>query len=569
MRLSNKLIYIPIVVAIIISIGPIIYLLFGSLWSSNPGMEGSFTLKNYEHVFLNPDTPPIIFTSVIYSIGSSSLAVSIALILSFLIRRTDAPFRGITTYSLIATLAIPWMVEDMSWTYLMSPRTGLYNILAKSVLGSSQAPFNIYSLWGLIWAMGLSLTPLCYLIISSAISLIDPRLEEASMLCGASLRKTVIKIDLPLVKPAILSAFILGFIISMEAFDVAAIIGTPAGIWVLTNSIYRAIVGSVPPDYGLASTYAIILVAITLVAISIYTRYTMISNRYTTVTGQGGKPNLIRLGKWRWVAGLILLLYLFIYPIPIISMIFTVSLYSFWNPIQLPPPSLQNYIDFFNIGSFRLGLLNSITVSLTASALVVPFAVLIGYISLRKRGKFSSIAEMITSLPLAFPTIVLGVGLLWAFVYSPFPLYGTIWALSIAYIIRYTPLVTRFISGPLAQLHTELEETSRVCGANMVQTISRITVPILRSSIIASALYVFIVSMKDLGAAIMLVTRNSLVLSAAIFNTWSEGEFQIAVAGSVVFVAIITSALLIARFLLNINILSIIEPESRRASKIG
>ncbi len=565
MRLTSGIQYVPIVVAAFITVVPIAYLLFGSVWSSNPGLPGSLTFQNYVSILGDSSTPSILFNSLAFALGSAIFSTLLALLLSFIIERTDAPFRRIAGYSLLVVLALPWMVEDMSWTYLMSPRTGLYNVWISSLTGYQRPLLNIYSIWGMIWAMGLSLTPLAYLIISRSLKQVDPSLEEVSRINGASLRTTLLKIDVPLILPSAISATLLGFVISLEAFDISAIIGVPGNVRTFTNSIYRAIVGEVPPNYGLASGYAVFLVAITTIAILLYARATRIGQKYATVSGRTGRPRVFSLGRWRPVGGVVLLGYIFLYPVPVIGTLLFASLHSFWNPSQLPPLTFQNYIDLLDFPELRSGIPNSFIVSGTSAVATLSFAFFVAYLSVTKRGKVGTIAEIVTSLPLAFPTIVLGVGLLWAFIYAPIAIYGTVWALTLAYTIRYIPLVTRFLNGPILQLHRELEEVSRVSGASFAQTIRRITLPILRPSLVAAGLYVFIVSIKDLGAAILLVTQNSNVLSASIFNIWYKGDTLIAAAGGIFFVVIISAVLIVARLAFNVDPLMLIEPESRRS----
>jgi iron(III) transport system permease protein len=171
-------------------------------------------------------------------------------------------------------------------------------------------------------------------------------------------------------------------------------------------------------------------------------------------------------------------------------------------------------------------------------------------------------AELAASLPLAFPTIVLGVGLLWALVASPLPLYGTVWALVLAYATRYLPVLARFLSGPILQTGRELEEMSRICGAGVARTLRSILLPILKPSLVAGGVYVLIVSAKDLGAAAMLSTGTSSVFAAALFNMYLD-EPSIAVAGGFLFVAALALAILLGATVFRVNLFSVFRPETR------
>jgi len=307
--MQDRVLYLPVLLGAIVSAVPIVYLIFGSVWSSSPGFPGVLTLQNYVSVFSSPGTYSTILNSIEYSIGASLFSIALASVLALIVQRTDAPLRRVTSFSLLIVLALPWMIEDISWTYLLSPKIGLYNLLISRLFGVGTSTFNVFSIWGMIWVMGLSLTPLSYLIISSALNGIDTRLDETSAISGSIFARTILKIDLPLALPAILSSFLLSFVIANEAFDTAAIIGIPGKVFVLTSSIYYAVEGTFPPNYGLASAYAVILVLITVVAIYLYSRFTTISQRYATVRGNSGNRKPFKLGRWRWPATLVLLVY--------------------------------------------------------------------------------------------------------------------------------------------------------------------------------------------------------------------------------------------------------------------
>ena len=564
MNLRGLPLYLPVLLAAGLAILPASYLIFGSLWSADPGLPGQLTSQNFAAVASDPTLGAVLFNSVAYSLGAALFAAVLAFILAIALQRTDAPLKRFMTSSLLVSLAIPWMVEDIAWTYLLSPRIGLYNIWLGQLFGIGDSLLNIYSIWGLIWVMGLSLTPLAYLIISPSLSLVDPHLEEASLVSGARLRTTFFRIDLPLSLPSILSALLLCTVIALEAFDASAIIGIPGRVWTLTNSIYGQTVQT-PPNFEVASAYAVILVAMTLTLILLYSRSIRLSQRYVTVSGRTGRPRTFSLGRYRWFVAGGFITYLFVYLVPVLSVLVFVSLHNFWNPTDLPPITLANYENLLIFPSIDTGIFNSAIVSVTAAVATAALAFFLSYTSTRRRSVIGRSAELLASLPLAFPTIVLGIGLLWALLRSPLPIYGTVWALTLAYTIRYVPIVSRFLSGPLVQLAKELEEVSRICGAGVATTLRRIVFPLLKPSLIAGAVYVFVVSIKDLGAAVMLTTGDSALFSSALYNLWTHGDELVAVAGGILYVGVLSGALLILAIILKIDLFSIMSPEGRRA----
>jgi iron(III) transport system permease protein len=562
--------FIPLVIAAILGVIPAANLLFGSVWSSDPGYPGHFTSDNYQAVASDPSLGSVLFNTMIYAAGAALIAIFLGVLLSVIVQRTDSPFKRLTSYSLLLVLGLPWFVEDMGWNYLMQPRTGVYNVVLSriySLFHTGVNPLggtfvNVNSLWGMMWVMGLGLTPLAYLVISPSFSLMDPTLEEASMVSGASLRKTFLRIDLPLASPAVLSAALLCFVLAIESFDVAEIIGVPGGVYVLASTVYRYVGGQLIPNDGLAAAYSLIMVVLTVAAITVYARSVRVSQRYVTVSGRTGRRHAFALGRYRPLVALGLLAFVLIYPASVVGALLFASLqFPVWAPTA-PVLSLSNYASFLQYPGMASSAGNTSVVAVTSAISTVVLAMGVAYATKMQKGKLGRIAELASSLPLAFPTIVLGVGLLWALVASPLPLYGTTWALTLAYVTRYTPVVTRFLSGPMLQIGKELEEMSRICGATASRTIWRILVPLLKPSLLAGTVYVLIVSAKDLGAAIMLSTGTSSLFAAALFNIYSE-EPLIAVAGGFIFVVSVSLVLLVVTSVFKIDLFTVFRAETR------
>jgi iron(III) transport system permease protein len=568
--------YVPVAIAVVLGVFPAAYLVFGSFWSSDPGYPGHFTLQNYAAVGADPSLGAVLFNTIVYSVGAALLAVCLGVLLSVVVQRTDAPFKRLTSYSLLLVLGLPWFVEDMGWNYLMQPRTGLYNVALSGVSSLFHSGVNILggtfvdvnTLWGMMWVMGLGLTPLAYLVISPSFSLMDPALEEASMVSGAGMRKTFLRIDLPLAFPAVLSAALLCFVLAIESFDIAEIIGVPGGVYVLASTVYRYVGGQLIPNDGLAAAYSLIMVVMTLVAIVVYAWSVKASQRYVTISGRTGHRRVFALGRYRPLVAVGLLAFFFIYPVSVMGALVFASLqFPVWAPAA-PALGLSNYAAFLQYPGMIASAGNTTLVATTSAIATVALATGVAYASGRQKGRLGRAAELASSLPLAFPTIVLGVGLLWALVSSPLPLYGTTWALTLAYTTRYIPVVTRFLSGPILQVGKELEEMSRICGAGAARTLQRVLLPILRPSLLAGAVYVLIVSAKDLGAALMLSTGTSSLFAASLFNVYSE-EPLIAVAGGFLFVASMALVLLVVTTVLKVNLFSVFRAETRSAARVA
>ena len=560
---------------------PIYYLAFGSLWSSSPGKAGFLTLANYVAVLSSSDIPNIVYNTMIYSLGAAIFGNLIALWLAFTVTKTDAPFRRVLAVVPIITLVVPIAMDNLAWIHLLSPNSGLVsgpiNAFVKETFGFKGPVLDIYSMGGMIWTTGLAFTSISYLVISGPMSRIDGRFEEASRTCGGNGLVTFRRVTLPLLWPALLSSFLLTFVLALEAFDTPAFIGVPAKVEVLTSSIYRSMVNLMPPQYGIATATSFLLLAITLAVLYFYGRATRTSGKYVTVSASAGRGTITRLGKWRSVFGAFTVLYLFVHPIPIFATIILASFHKFWNPNFLfKTLTLQNYGDLslsllpstpLPIPGVHLSIpspiVNSFIISLSTAVSVGIAGFFVAYMYIKSEGWRQRLAGIAASVPLGFPTIVLAVGLLWALIALPGDLYGTVWALTIAYTVRYVPISLRFLTGPLLQLHKELEEASRVCGGGWFYTIRKVVVPNMRAPVITMTIYVMILSFKELGAAVTLVSNQNRTLSAAMFSIFSAGEPLVAAAAVVIMVVILTAIVLFAWLVLGISPISLTGTDRR------
>jgi iron(III) transport system permease protein len=539
--------YIILATATFFILQPAAFLLFGSIWSTMPGRPGEITLANYLEVLNDPFLGKVLLNTLLFALGASSVAIALGTVLALLVMKTDAPFRHVAVFLPILTFAMPSSVESMSWTFLLSPRTGLVNIAFMRLTGLEEPLVNVYSLIGMTLVMGLNLMPVAFMIIAPSFSLFDRSLEEMARVSGAGVSYLFRKVTLPLVAPSIISAFIYCFIVALEAFDTPAIIGIPAGIYVLTTSIYTQMVSEVPPRYGTATAYATILLAISIAAILLYSIAASKADRYATLSGRATNVNVLRLGKYRYLGTILIVGYLFIHPIPLLITLGIASVHRFWNPDRLfTNLTLENYEKFFTYPVASTAVMNSIIVSISSVTLTVAIGFLATYFTLRRNMRGGHILNSLLSIPLALPPTVLAVGVFWSVLYFDIGLYGTVWALVYAYTLRYVPLVIRFLSGPMLQIHKDLDESAILYGGGVVRTLTRITLPLLWGAVSAAALYVFIRTFTDLGIAVLLVTRESTVLSTTLFALWNTGEKLTVVAGGVVYVFFLLLLLLVA-----------------------
>lgn len=539
--------YILFIIGGFLVLQPAAFLFFGTVWSSAPGRPGHLTFSNYIELFNDKFLGTVLLNTFVFAAGSALLATVVGSTLAFLASRTDVFFKKAVVYASLSTFAIPSSVESIGWTYLLSPRTGLVNMAYMRLTGFEEPLVNLYTLQGMTLVMGINLTPVALMITAPTFTLFDRSLEEMGRISGGGLFQVYRRIVLPLSAPSIASAFLYCFIVALEAFDTPAIIGIPSGVYVITTTIYSQLVSEVPPRYGSATAYATILLTISILLIIVYNWFSKKADRYETLTGKTGIVAELSLGKYRLLGTLILIGYLLIHPIPLIATLAVASFQKYWNPEYLfTNTTLDNYIKFFNYPTTSQAFVNSLVVSFSSTALAVVIGFLATYFSVRRPIRGGRALTTLLSIPLAFPPIVLAVGIFWSVIYVDIGLYGTIWALVYAYSLRYIPLVIRFLSGSLLQIHRDLEDSAIVHGGGVFTTITRITIPLLRTAVSSAALYVFIRTITDLGVAVLLVTHNSTVLSTTLFALWNTGERLTVVAGGLIYTTTLMCLLFIA-----------------------
>ncbi|MEM4383495.1 MAG: iron ABC transporter permease [Candidatus Caldarchaeum sp.] len=526
---------------------PAAFLLFGSVWSAAPGRPGQLTLTNYMDIVTDPYLGRVLLNTFIFAAGSAFIATSLGTTLAFLVTRTDTPLKNIAVYTPILTFAMPSSVESMGWTFLLSPRTGLVNVMFTRLTGIDEPLLNLYTLPGMTLVMGINLLPVAFMITAPTFTLFDRSLEEMGRASGAGLLQVYRHVVIPLAMPSIASAFLYCFIVALEAFDTPAIIGIPAGIYVVTTTIYTQMVSEIPPRYGTATAYAAVLLVISLIMIFLFNQISKKADRYATLSGRSTTTTELKLGRYRYLATLFVLGYLLIHPIPLLFTLATASIHRFWNPDRLfTNITLENYEKFFSYPTTATALVNSIIVSTSSTILTVAIGFLATYFSLKRPMLGRQLFTTLLSIPLAIPPMVLAVGVFWSVLYVDIGLYGTVWALVYAYTLRYIPLAIRFLSGPMLQISKDLEDSAILYGAGVLRTITRVTLPLLRGAVSVAAIYVFIRVFTDLGIAVLLVTHTSTVLSTTLFALWNTGEKLTVVAGGLVYTAILLCLLLVA-----------------------
>ena len=501
-------------------------LFYGSFTSAPLGEAGRFTLSNYVEAYSDPETFRLLVTSFGFALGASTLSLVLALVLAWITVRTNAPWRRVFELTAIVPNIFPPLLIAIAWTLLLNPAVGLINAVLKFLFGLSAAPFNIYSIPGLIFVEGLILTPLAFLIISAALRGMDPSLEESARIAGSSQFQIMRRITFPLMRPAILAAGMLNFVRAIESFDTPAIIALPARIEVFTTKIYREALAAYPPNYNLAATYGVSLLAIALVCVAVYRRYTARIETFATVTGKGYRPHTMDLGRWKYAATAVATLILALMVIMPVMMLLLMSVLPYYHVPTLNDihtMTLRHYAFVFENDRVYRAIGHSLFLAIAGATIAMLLAALIGYITVKTKVRGRGILEGLTFLPWAFPSAALAMGLLWGYVRIPLPIYGTIWILLIAYVTRFLPYGLRSATSTIVQIHNELEEASRACGGGFWTTLRRVLLPLMRPGLIAGWILLATIFMREFSLSLFLYTPASEPVGPLLYYLWLDG----------------------------------------------
>lgn len=523
---------------------PIIFTLIGSFWSSNPGFPGQYTLSNYVTLFQDRQTYSLILNTFFFAFGSSVFATSIGLVLSIITVRMDTPLRQFFSYLPFLPLAFPVFMANLAWIYLFAKRVGLFNILLNNL--GLPGFFDIFSWPGLIWGSGMALVPISYITISSALHNMDSSLEEASLVVGSGILRTVSRVTIPLIIPSILSAFLLDFTLASEAFETPAMLGTTAGIDVFMSKIYNNVINEMPPDYHSASAEAAIIFAITMISVYLYIRSLRAQQKYEVVSGRGFSKRARPLGRWKYLATGFVVAYLVIGIIIPFATIVMVSLVPIWIPDNLfAKASLNNYAFIISSSSgLYTALMNSIFSALAAATIISLLSLAVVFVARRTRVRGRNLLEALGMFPIAMPSLVISFGLLWAFLTIPTGLWGTVGVMIVALSLDFLPRGIRSISGGIIQVRQELQEASYVVGANQRTTIRRIFLPLIRTSLLRTWIFVFIVSFGALGPVILLASSTNQLFSTLMWGYWTSGQVE-TFAGACVVLFLVLGAMIL------------------------
>jgi iron(III) transport system permease protein len=486
----------------------------------------------------------LIANTLFVAVGTTVLAVAIGGALALVLVRVDTPGRRVLEQLVILPLYLTPLLTAIAWSWLGSPRGGLINLFGRAAFGLTGGLVNLHSPGGVVFVAALAYAPLPFLLVAGALRAMDPALEESARVHGASAASAFARVTLPLALPATLGSAMLVFVQAMGLFSVPAVLGMPAGFHVIGTEIYR-LLNNYPPRAGQAAAWGFLLLAVT--AVLVLVQAAVLDRRsFVTLTGKAYRPRLVALGPVRHLIAALVWLYV---AAAVILPVLTLSWAALVNFITVDPRLMAFDLRHFRYVLFiypktYLAARNSLLLGVATATLVCAIGFGVGWVVVRTRGRARGFLDQVSMVPIALPSMVLAIGLLWTYAgLTLLPIYGTIFILLVAYVTHFLPFGVRAAAGALRQLHPELEDAARVAGAGLIKTLRFVVFPLTRPTLMAAWTLLFILAMQEVSASILLYSSRSTVLSVAVFDLWEAGNVNALAALSVMQLAVTFVAL--------------------------
>jgi iron(III) transport system permease protein len=490
--------------------------------------SGGVTLANYRQLvgdasFLRP-----LFTTLWTSAAVGALCLLFAAPMGWLVSRSDLPGKRALRLLILASFATPPFLGAFAWVLLGGPNAGLINQWYYALFGlkpfEASPLINIFSAGGMVFVTALYTFPYVFTFIANALDVIPSELEEASSILGAPAWRTALDVTFPLVLPALLAGFLVAFLQAMTLFGTPAILALPARIDTMTTKIWSLF--QFPPRLGLAAAASVPLL---VVAVALLRAQTLLMGRrgYSIIGGKGAAVMQRRLGAWTVPALALFAVVLgcsILLPYGVLARTAFVKNWS--APAGLANLTLDNWrFVFIEFSQTRLALQNTFALGVAAATAGTVLATMIGYLGIRRLVRGHALLGFLATAPVAIPGIVLAVGLFLAYTHPPLMLYGTLAIIFLAYVTKEMPIGYQQIRASLTAVHPELEDASRIFGATRLGALRDVTAPLIRNGVIATWILIFIGSIRELSATILLFTARTKTISVTMFDLRESNDW--------------------------------------------
>jgi iron(III) transport system permease protein len=462
--------------------------------------------------------------------GSTIMGLAFALVAT----RTRFPYKkGLRLLTVLPIITPPFVI-GLALTLLFG-RAGVVTLGLSDLFGIEPGRW-LYGLTGIWIAQVLSFTPISFLVLIGVVEGVSPSMEEASQTLRADRWRTFWRVSLPLMKPGIANAFLIGFIESMADFGNPLVLGGSHGV--LSTEIFFAVVGS-QNDPSRAAVLAIILLCFTLTAF-LAQRYWLSGKNFATVTGKGDSGSHIALPRPVSIAVHAMVIPWMIFTVVIYGMILFGGFVKTWGLDN--SLTLDHYARAFSV-EVRDGALawtgvawnsfwTTIEIALISAPLTAAVGLLTAYLIVRQKFAGRNVFEFALMMSFAIPGTVIGISYIMAFNLPPLEMTGTALILIACFVFRNMPVGVRGGVAAMSQLDKSLDEASLTLRATSFRTIRKVILPLLRPAITAALVYSFVRAITSISAVIFLVSAEYNMATSYIVGLVENGEYGVAIAYS-------------------------------------
>jgi iron(III) transport system permease protein len=503
--------------------------------------QGELTLAHYARIF----SMPRYLSAMLNSLWVSALTVigagAVGTVLALMFWRYTFPFQQVVSQVLLLPIGLPPLVGVFAFQLLYS-ESGVLPRAIQALFGAS-LPFSFEGAWAVLLVHIYSFFVHFYLFVYASLSKIDYALVEAARTFGVSRAKVFVKILLPLIRPALLSASLIVFVLSMASFTAPLLFASKMPF--LTVEIYNQKIGG---EFGIASGLTVVLILTSSSLLFVFEKL----NDVRTALAQRGAVRSVPMKRLSVGAavGLVSMVVFVVMPIATLVMMSLSETPASSRSVLPTAFGVANYLRVLKDANAYEPFVNSFLMALLASVMNLLFGVVAGVLIASRKMALKLVVNVVFLIPLAIPATALGINLIATFNQPSIfafgqTLVGTVWILPLAYFIRHLPYITRSISSVLANFDKSLSEVAATLGASPIRVTWRVLVPIALSAIASGFFFTFISALSEFPCSVLLYSPDAVPISVAIFSSLRLGEFGAASAQGVLLlstVLVITSS---------------------------
>ena len=536
------IIFLIVLFLIIFEVFPLLYLVVKAFFP-----EGSFSLEAFKRVYGYDLNRSAVFNTLITASCTTVLGVAIAFPFAFLVGRTNLYGKKLFRTLFVISYMVPPYVGAMAWARLLNPNAGVINTLLKGIFNLQAAPFNIYSMGGVIWVLSCFYYPYAFITISRAMEKMDPSLEEAARISGASPLHILRTITVPMMMPSIIAAALLVFIAAASAFGIPAIVGAPGHIYTATTRIIDFV--HLGTERGLtdATTLAVFLMVIANIILYCST-FLLRGKQYITMSGKSTRPVIIDLGRWRIpLTCFVALFIVVVIIIPFASVMATSVTVNMGKPFTFSNMSLKAWSKIFHRASILQSMKNSFISAFTAASAGMIISCTMAYLLERTRVKGRRIPDFLITIGSGTPSVVIALALIITMSGKfGINIYNTLSIMIIAYMIKYMLMGMRPVVSAMGQVHSSLEEAAQISGAGWLRMLKDVSIPLIGASVVAGFFLIFMPSFYELTMSNLLYSAKTKTIGYDLYYYQTTDSLQVAsaLATAILFFVIILNFIL-------------------------